>query len=158
MIALLVFSFLVMLYANFESADDFGQIGRKEDIDHTKQWLIRGAIVVGALLFFGKLWWAPGLAGLFSLEFRFQLNKVRGRHSFYVAPWSNFYNRVAYALVMSVKAGRPIWPTTLGLRATKDGYFSNQYHPVTDIHNTGKLLSCTEFVAFFGTVVLEFSF
>jgi len=158
MITLLVFSFLVMLYANFESADDFGQIGREEDIDHTKQWLIRGAIVVGALLFFGKLWWAPGLAGLFSLEFRFQLNKVRGRHSFYVAPWSNLYNRVAYALVASTYMGKFVWPNDQWLKELKTGYFKQQKPMVEVIHNTGKLLSSTEFVAFLGTVVLEFFF
>lgn len=158
MLALLVASILFVLFALIESEDDFAQIRRKEDVEHTEQWLMRGTFAALYLVFCGELWWIVGLGGLFSAVFRLSLNTRRERHALYVAPWSNLYNRVAYAAVVSVEAGRPIWPDDRWINGAKKGYFNKFDWAVRDIHRTGKLLYIAEVTAFLGTIAIELFF
>ena len=158
MLSLLVASILIFLFAQIESADDYAQIQRKETIDHAQQWLMRGTMTVLYLLFCGELWWAFGLAGLFSAVFRFQLNKKRGLDWRYVSP-SNLYDYVWLFITWFRHLSRPVpmrdaylfhhsyyWP--MGL--------NDQYQP--SVHRAGALAYTAEMVVIIGTFALELFF
>lgn len=105
-----LFLLAIGLYAYLDQAPkDAGTIGEHKPINHKDKWLDRLQVGAGlfALLALVTCWsfdmnplrvGPMAVAGFFwfSLVFRLRLNKLRGRHWAYVAPWSNRYDGLFY--------------------------------------------------------------
>jgi hypothetical protein len=88
MVALIALTVVIALWS---SRDDARQIERGEEVHHATQWVAR-ALVVGALTLWLADWWdAIGMAALFNITFRFDLNMRRGLPWDYVS-YSNYYD------------------------------------------------------------------
>lgn len=158
-----LFLLLVALFAWAESKRDARLIREGKPIDHKKRWRLRaGLVCIGAILPTGPyecalnwlilLKWALlciAAGALFSACFRYLLNKRRGKHWAYVAPWSSVYDRVWYILVwagrwvaLSIKAMRFTSPKTYVLYSVKlidYGSYVNSSIGRMMIHRAGRL-------------------
>ncbi|TXH54434.1 MAG: hypothetical protein E6Q97_10955 [Desulfurellales bacterium] len=152
MIALILSSILVCVYALMEAADDFKQILNDEEINHKKQWITRAAFVATYLFFCGDVWWIIGLAGLFSAVFRWDLNGRRGKDWRYVSP-SSWYDwqfiRWAPFFRGSNRVGRKVSASFM-CRV----YAINE-HLQASIHRAGLLAYIIEALLFLGTIAIE---
>jgi hypothetical protein len=120
MLALIFSSLFVIAFAYFCAEDDAHQIENKEKIDHIMQWLFRTLVVSFWLMFFGKIWWAFGMAGLFNVFFRYWLNERRGRDARYISP-SNWYD---WAIIA---ASWPGWTISFWERKTANRLWAANY-------------------------------
>jgi hypothetical protein len=150
MIALLVLPFAVLM-AYGEAHRDFEAIRDHTPINHVRRWLERSVRLglVGAILalFMDRpLAMAPLLfagAFLFSGVFRWKLNGLRGMRKCYIAPWSNWYDRVFYALACLT------WWTKAELRSHEiimRDYERSMIVSGYEVHRAGRLAYFTEAV------------
>ena len=142
--------------AKNEAHIDATDIGNGVKIDHVQRWLDRALVATGAAF---AIWtvgifhygldprWAKfmvvvllGGAFWFSFWFRKYLNRERGKHRWYVAPWSNAYDRVWFALVERE------WHEREWMGFISDIYnHSPKYGRIKrNIHRAGRLASITE--------------
>jgi hypothetical protein len=152
--ALPLFIAVVILFARECASWDHEEIVYRirtggESLDHGPMWWFRafmvGLLSVPAAHFMGN-WLALmpllliGAFG-FSAVFRYRLNKLRGLDWRYVAPWSNYYDRVWYAIACRY------WFTKGMLRSHR--ILLKDYHKSTisdgsDIHRAGTIAYITE--------------
>ena len=154
MIAALCFLVAVLTIAYLEAGTDAGRIAEHKPIDHGKELKERiiAVLVCGALicLSFGAwewrtLYWLPMAWGLFTFGFRWWLNRKRGKDMWYIAPWSNNYDRLWYAVACWT------WWTDAELRShaiwLRD-YEKSTIVEVKDIRLAGRLAYITEALVF----------
>ena len=127
--------------------DDNRQIERHLPIHHGVQWWIRALVVVGVCLLCGVPWLSIGLAGLFSAVFRWRLNRLRGLDWRYIAPWSNYYDRLWIAPFYGL---RPSW---FDLILIRDNHISFGHHGF--IHRAGTIAYIFEGLVFAGVLTLH---
>lgn len=77
--------------ALWAAADDAERIALNEPIHHVRSWFIRAALVAVVCLAAGHPWLTVGMGALFSMAFRYTLNKVRDLDWRYVSP-SSWYD------------------------------------------------------------------
>lgn len=144
-----VLPFIAVVYyiAIFEADKDAFAIEAHLKIDHAAGWCRRALgimVPAGIVCLALPSWWCilPLLvlgAFLFSAVFRYRLNKLRGLHPCYVAPWSNVYDRVFYAISILAWSDRDI------LEMDRDWYFKPGFRLVKgDVHRAGRLAYITE--------------
>lgn len=148
--ALALFFAVVYWLAIAEAHDDHGQIRRHEKIDHFRQWIFRAVIVGGAAFIlcaftpisFLPLWGAGGF--LFSALFRWKLNKLRGLDWRYIAPWSNYYDRLFYRVWNGFVWNLWHWPSRQNIEAAMRMYTTGWEESIKDIHRAGLLAYIVE--------------
>ena len=94
MVALVALTIVIALWS---SRDDARQIERGEDINHATQWAARALIIGGLTLWLSDWWDAIGMAALFNIVFRWDLNKRRSLPVDYVS-LSNIYDTIFISL------------------------------------------------------------
>src|SRR5690349_9088222 len=112
MIAYTFLLLLTLVVAYLEARDDANTIRKQDDVDHkaeVKERIVALGVplVVIALAASVKDWtwhwewrtllFIPICWAVFTVGFRWMLNKMRGKHWCYVAPWSNNYDRFFWA-------------------------------------------------------------
>ena len=138
---------LTIIYALWEAKGDYDDIEGGVFINHVQRWLTR-ATIAGV---FGFFLWGPfqllAIAMLFSAVFRYELNRRRGMNPFYVAPWSNFYDRVFYSIVLSR------WLSKGEAFLVERNYYSGEY--TEDIYDAGKVAYVVEAVLVVMTILAQ---
>lgn len=89
----------VVVFALSEASDDHGQIESGIEPDHSKQFAQRACLAIAVMLVFGTLMYALACAAMFSMVFKFTLNKMRNLSWLYISP-SNQYDWQFLSLVM----------------------------------------------------------
>lgn len=149
-----VLPFIAVVYyiAIFEADKDAFAIEAHLKIDHAAGWCRRALgimVPAGIVCLALPSWWTllPLLvlgAFLFSAVFRARLNKLRGLDWRYVAPWSNYYDRVFYAVACFMEHrtwwwSGPRWPDLARF------YHQENYKLTVDkVHEAGRLAYITE--------------
>ena len=138
-----VFLVFVLLYALAEARHDYNKIQAGKEIDHLERWVLRAGVVtlVVAVFVLPMRWKALLLLPIgafgFSAAFRWTLNRMRGKHWAYIAPWSSLYDRFFFGLSFGS------WPTERDVELYKEMYeVSNAVG--SWIHSAGRLAYLTE--------------
>lgn len=111
MIATLCFLVAVLTIAYLEAGTDADRIAEHKPIDHGKELKERviAVLVCGALICLSfnawewrTLYWLPMAWGLFTMSFRWWLNRKRGLNPWYLA-WSNNYDIFWLRLIVNLR-------------------------------------------------------
>ena len=137
-----------VLLAVWSAHDDRAQIEAGERLNKALQWLARAFGVTAFCVACGLWWMALPMGALFSMVFRFVLNRLRGLDWRYVSP-SSWYDW------QFIKVAQPI---VLGTReeAIKGHgwrYSTFDIYP-DDIHRAGLLAYIAEAVVIVGAVLI----
>ena len=137
-------------FAVWCACDDDIQIAMNKPVRHVRQWLLRASVVTLLCVVIGLPWMAIGLAGLFSAVFRYALNRLRGLSPWYMAPWSNLYDRVFYSIACLY------WFTPGMLRSHR--IILTGGSPIgdwSDIHRAGRIAYAVELVVFVAVLLMH---
>lgn len=137
-----VFLLFVALYVLAEARHDYNKIQAGKKIDHLERWVVRAGVVtlVAAVFVLPMRWKALLLLPIgafgFSAAFRWCLNRMRGKHWAYIAPWSSLYDRFFFGLSN--------WDWAWSWSLLKYKYHEWSVRHVDIIHRAGRLAYLTE--------------
>jgi hypothetical protein len=159
-LALLLLVALVAVLASGWVGIDFRKIKENKPIVHWVAWCLRAGIVVFLAVAINRLvgntW--TSLLGLlmigaaeFSALFRYRLNKLRRLDWRYIAPWSNTYDRVWYAIATLT------WWSNAHLELHQiwlEDYRKSRIADPSKLHRAGTVAYSIEALAFIAGVVI----
>lgn len=166
MITLVIIFLLVLaMYAYLEASVDDFYISRGIGINHgralAKRLITSGFIVAIAMAIDAIVqgWWhglllIPMGWAWWTMLFRLFLNLMRGKDWRYVAPWSNRYDRVLYAVACLT------WWTDGQLRSHEillRGYERSTIADPSDIHRAGSIAYAFEGAILAGSLITYFT-
>lgn len=148
---------LVLLYAYAEAQNDIYDTRNHITIDHVERWVKRLCVGVGVCLILSRFFggFVPMLffsAFAFSSFFRIFYNKGRNLPIFYVAPWSNVYDRVMFKIA---NPGSPVRANKLYLEIEKAKYFEIGNWLL--IHKAGKIAYIIEAVIAATSIIIHYA-
>jgi hypothetical protein len=146
-------------FAVWCACDDDRQIAMNKPVRHVRQWLLRASVVTLLCVVIGFPWLAIGLAGLFSAVFRYSLNRLRGLSPWYIAPWSNLYDRAAMSVTVAARYFARYhkwwWPNDREVAMWMDGYVSGFDWAKKDIHRAGRIAYAVELLTFAAVLLMH---
>ncbi len=159
MIAAITTAVSVFIFGAFALHQAWADKGGKPVEQHAPDWqgrAIFGAAVsltcAGALSMWtdkGFLWAALGFAligyGSFTPVFRWYLNRLRKVHPLYIAPWSNAYDSVFFAMSFRCRYGG--WPNSSHVEAYRSTYSEGWTHAKRVVHGAGRWAYAVELTA-----------
>ncbi len=160
----MIYTYLfISAWAIYCAWDDQQQIQRGQRILHALQWAARTSLVVAVLALFTVnsnfyslpqiMFLAIGSGALFSMVFRYCLNRMRGLDWRYIAPWSSLYDRT-FVVLVAMPYGVGITDEFIAL--VKADYFKHDLRAKLIIHRAGTLAYAFEALIFAASIAAYF--